>query len=57
MPNFEYIVRTEDGKRLEGKIDAKTLNEASEKLYEKKYTIVKLNEKEVAFEFLGPFFR
>jgi len=55
MPNFEYIVRTEDGKRLEGKIDAKTLNEASEKLYEKKYTIVKLNEKEVAFEFLGPF--
>ena len=55
MPNFEYIVRTEDGKRLEGKIDAKTLNEASEKLYEKKYTIVKLDEKEVAFEFLGPF--
>ncbi len=55
MPNFEYIVRTEDGKRLEGKIDAKTLNEASEKLYEKKYTIVKLEEKEVAFEFLGPF--
>ena len=40
MPNFEYIVRTEDGKRIEGKIDAKTLNEASEKLYEKKYTIV-----------------
>ena len=55
MPNFEYIVRTEDGKRIEGKIDAKTLNEASEKLYEKKYTIVKLDEKEVAFEFLGPF--
>tara|TARA_B100000959_G_C14936341_1_gene605902 strand:- start:323 stop:1567 length:1245 start_codon:yes stop_codon:yes gene_type:complete len=55
MPNFEYIVRTEDGKRLEGKIDAKTLNEASEKLYEKKYTIVKLYEKEVSFEFLGPF--
>ncbi len=55
MPNFEYIVRTEDGKRVEGKIDAKTLNEASEKLYEKKYTIVKLDEKEVAFEFLGPF--
>ena len=55
MPNFEYIVRTEEGKRLEGKLDAKTLNEASEKLYEKKYTIVKLAEKEVAFEFLGPF--
>ena len=55
MPNFEYIVRTEEGKRLEGKIDAKTLNEASEKLYEKKYTIVKLSEKEVTFEFLGPF--
>ena len=40
MSTFEYLVRTEDGKRLEGKIDAKTLNEASEKLYEKRYTIV-----------------
>ena len=55
MPTFEYIVRTQDGKRLEGKIDAKNLNRANEKLQEKKFTIVKLTENEVAFDFLGPF--
>ena len=55
MPTFEYIVRTQDGKRLEGKIDANNINAANEKLTEKKYTVVKLNENEVAFDFLGPF--
>ena len=55
MPLFEYIVRTEEGKRLEGTIEAKTLNNANEKLLSKKYTIVKLSEKEVVFDFLGPF--
>ena len=48
MSTFEYIVRNEDGKRLEGKIDASSLNEANEKLNEKRYTIVKLNEKEIS---------
>ena len=51
MPLFEYIVRTEEGKRLEGKIDANSLNEANEKLNKKRYTIVKLNEKDY-FDFL-----
>ena len=55
MPTFEYIVRAQDGKRLEGKIDAENLNRANEKLEEKKFTIVKLTENEVAFDFLGPF--
>jgi len=55
MPLFEYIVRNEEGKRLEGSIEAKTLNEANENLLKKKYTIVKLSEKEVVFDFLGPF--
>ena len=55
MPTFEYIVRTQDGKRLEGKIEAENLNRANEKLEEKKFTIVKLSENEVAFDFLGPF--
>ena len=55
MPLFEYIVRTEEGKRLEGTIEAKTLNNANEKLLNKKYTIVKLSEKEIVFDFLGPF--
>ena len=55
MPTFEYIVRTQDGKRLEGKIDAENLNRANEKLEEKKFTIVKLTENEIAFDFLGPF--
>ena len=55
MPSYEYIVRTQDGKRLEGKIEAENLNRANEKLAEKKFTIVKLKENEVAFDFLGPF--
>ena len=55
MPLFEYIVRSEEGKRLEGTIEAKTLNEANQNLLKKKYTIVKLSEKEVVFDFLGPF--
>ena len=55
MPTFEYIVRTQDGKRIEGKIDAENLNRANEKLLEKKFTIVKLTENEVTFDFLGPF--
>ena len=55
MPLFEYIVRTEEGKRLEGTIEAKTLNSANEKLLNKKYNIVKLSEKEIVFDFLGPF--
>ena len=55
MPTYEYIVRTQEGKWLEGKIDAKNLNAANKKLAEKKYTIVKLTENEVAFDFLGPF--
>ena len=55
MPSYEYIVRTQDGKRLEGKIEAENLNRANEKLEEKKFTIVKLKENEVAFDFLGPF--
>ena len=55
MPTFEYIVRTQDGKRLEGKIDADNLNHANEKLLQKKYTVIKLSENEVVFDFLGPF--
>ncbi len=55
MPTYEYIVRTQDGKRLEGKIDANNLNHANEKLSQKKYTVVKLSENEVVFDFLGPF--
>ena len=39
MSTFEYIVRTAEGKRLEGKIEATNLNQANEKLLEKKYTI------------------
>ena len=35
MPSYEYIVRTQDGKRLEGKIEAENLNRANEKLEEK----------------------
>ena len=32
MPQFDYIVRTKDGAREEGTIDADNINIASEKL-------------------------
>ena len=55
MPQFNYIIRTNDGVREEGIIDADNINEASEKLRTKNYTIIQIKEKDTSFDFLAPF--
>lgn len=55
MPEFSYIIRTEDGSRKEGVIEASNLNEASDKLRLNNSTIVKVSERDTSFDFMGPF--
>ena len=55
MPEFTYIIRSEDGIRHEGIIDAANLNDASDKLKLDNSTIVKINERDTSFDFMGPF--
>ena len=55
MPEFTYIVRSEDGVRREGVIEAANLNEASDKLRQDNSTIVKVSERDTSFDFMGPF--
>ncbi len=55
MSEFSYIVRTQDGIRREGMIEASNLNEASDLLRKDQYVIVKLTERDTSFDFMGPF--
>jgi len=55
MPQFNYIARTQNGARREGTIEAININEASEKLRNDQLVIIKINEKDTSFDFLGPF--
>jgi type IV pilus assembly protein PilC len=55
MPEFSYIIRTEDGSRKEGVIEASNLNDASDKLRLDNSTIVKVSERDTSFDFMGPF--
>ena len=55
MAQFNYIVRTQNGSRQEGSIDAANINEATEKLHTKDLTVVKINERDTSFDFLTPF--
>ena len=55
MADFIYIVRTEEGVRREGVIEAANLNEASDKLRQDNSTIVKVSERDTSFDFMGPF--
>jgi len=55
MPNYEYIVRTEGGSRVEGEIQAKNIADATEALQEKGHTVITLNEMEEGWGALGPF--
>ena len=49
MPQFNYIIRTNDGVREEGLLDAENINDASEKLRAKNYTIIQIKEKDTSF--------
>lgn len=55
MPEFTYIVRSEEGVRREGVIEAANLNDASDKLRQDNSTIVKVSERDTSFDFMGPF--
>ena len=55
MPQFNYIIRTKDGVREEGTIEADNINIASEELRSKDCTVVKIDEKDTSFDFLTPF--
>jgi len=56
MPRFDYIIRTKDGVREEGAIDADNINIASEKLSANDSAVIKITEKDTTFDFLTPFF-
>ena len=55
MAQFNYIVRTKDGVRQEGTIDAENINIASEQLREQELTVIKIKERDTSFDFLTPF--
>ena len=55
MAQFNYIVRTKDGVRKEGTIDAENINVASRKLQNDDLIVVKINERDTSFDFLTPF--
>ena len=55
MPDFNYIVRTEDGTRKTGSISANNYNEAIEKLQADKFVVIKLSERDTSFDFFKPF--
>ena len=46
MPEFSYIVRTQDGSRKEGVISAENYNVATEELLKKQHVVLKLQEKD-----------
>ena len=55
MAQFNYIVRTQNGTRQEGNIDANNINDASEKLRAEGLTVIKISERDTSFDFLTPF--
>jgi len=57
MAQFNYIVRTQNGTRQEGNIDANNINDASEKLRSDGLTVIKISERDTSFDFLTPFLK
>ena len=55
MPQFTYIVRTQDGVRKEGTINSDNINQASEELRSDGLIVVKIIERDTTFDFLTPF--
>ena len=55
MPEFSYIARTQDGVRKEDVISATNIKEASDLLTADNLSIVKINERDTSFDFMGPF--
>ena len=55
MSQFNYIARTKDGIRKEGTLDAENINIASEQLRKDGLIVVKIDERDMSFDFLTPF--
>ena len=55
MPQFLYIARSPDGKRNQGSIDADNLTSAMEILSSRNLSVIKLDEKDITFDFINPF--
>ncbi len=55
MPEFSYIARTQDGVRKEDIISASNIKEASDLLVADNLSVVKINERDTSFDFMGPF--
>jgi len=55
MPEFSYIARTQDGVRKEDIISASNIQEASDLLIAENLSIIKINERDTSFDFMGPF--
>jgi len=56
MAVFKYFIRTDDGIRREGEIEASNISEAGELLKKDgNVTIVKREERDTSFDFMGPF--
>ncbi len=55
MSVFSYIIRTPEGIRKEGEIEADNRNSAMEELRADNCVIIKLAQKDTSFDFLGPF--
>jgi len=56
MATYSYLIRTGEGHRKEGLIEALNITDASDQLRTNgEITIVKLTEKDTSFDFMGPF--
>ena len=55
MPAYTYLIKDESGSRSEGQIKADNLDTAMQKLSSENQIIVKLEEIDTTWDFIGPF--
>ncbi len=55
MATFSYLIRTPEGIRKEGELEAANLSEAQEQLRQDDNIVVRIHEKDTSFDFMGPF--
>ena len=55
MPAYTYLIKDESGGRSEGQIKADNLDTAMQKLSSENQIIVKLEEIDTTWDFIGPF--
>lgn len=55
MPTFQYLVRTADGIRREGELEAPNITEATDILRNDDLIVIRITEKDTSIDFLTPF--